>query len=115
MGPAHLGGGKREVGAAMRKELLGPALLHHLDALGVQLEIGLVVAWIGVGMKIRTLARPHPASEGNVEAPVREMVQHREIFGRANRVPPRQDHRREPDANLPGQMNEIRAEENRVG
>ena len=114
MGEDGIGGGEAVVGALVGEVLVGPYLPHELDGLPEQFPILPILAWVRVGMELRTFIRPDAPAEAHLHASPGHVVQDRKVLGKPDRVPPRRDirHLADADPRCPGR--EVRAEQDRI-
>ena len=106
--------GEGIVAPVVRKVLVRPNLPHYLHRFRKQFPVFLVLARIGVAMKLWTFVWPDPPAEADLQAALGHVVQGRKIFGKSNRMPPRSYVRHLSDANPGCSRREVSPEQNRV-
>ena len=96
------------------KVLVGPYLPDYLHRLTEQLPVLLILARVGVRMKLGTLIRPDSPAEANLHASAGHVVQGRQVFGKPYRMPPRSYIRHLPDADSGRPRGQVCAQQDRV-
>src|SRR5262249_49713743 len=74
------------------------------DRFAEELAVLGVLPWVGVGVKLGALVGPDAAAEADVDSPLGQVVEDRQILGQADGVPPHRDvgHLADSDPARPG-------------
>ena len=115
MGKHGVFDGEGVVRAFVGKVFVGPDLADDFHGLGKQLPVLLVLARVGVGMKLRPFIRPDAPSEPDFDPTPGHVVQDGQVFGQPYRMPPGRDVGHLPDANAARPRRQVRPQQDGIG
>ena len=115
MGKHRVLGGKGVVFSPVREKLLRPDLPDDFHRFLEKLPVFLVLARVGVGMKLRALVGPDTPAEADIHPAPGHVVQDGDILRQPYWVPPGCDVCHLADANPGGAGSQVGAQQNWVG
>ena len=113
--PRHPGGRQLVMRAAVAEELLRQRLLHHFQALGEHRPRAFRTARVRVGVEGHHLVGLARAPETDLQPPLQQLVEQRDVLRHPQGVPERQHHHRGAQTEARGAAAEIRATRKGLG